>query len=125
MSREEHHPLPPRIAGKVPCFNPLFDSLEWASSSLPLHLCLHSGAKLIQKLTPGFKNHMRDLENFRQAVESAKSRNSMGYFCPRNTFLQSTACVKIHQILYAIFKTISHFSRHNSSVFFSSDITAF
>ena len=32
--------------------------------------------------------------------------------------LLSTTCVKIHQILYVIFKTISHFSRHNSSVFF-------
>ena len=29
--------------------------------------------KFIQKLTPGFKNHMRNLDNFRQAVESPKS----------------------------------------------------
>ena len=62
----------------------------------------------------------------------------MGYFCPKNTFLQlkhyiqriyltllSTTCVKIHQIPYVIFETISHFSRHNSSVFFSSNITYF
>ena len=62
----------------------------------------------------------------------------MGYFCPKNTFLQlkhyiqriyltllSTTCVKIHQITYVIFETISHFSRHNSSVFFSSNITYF
>ena len=62
----------------------------------------------------------------------------MGYICPKNTFLQlkhyiqriyltllSTTCVKIHQIPYVIFETISHFSRHNSSVFFSSNITYF
>ena len=32
---------------------------------------LHSGAKVIQKLTPGFKNQMRNLDNFKQAVETA------------------------------------------------------
>ena len=34
---------------------------------------LQNGAKFIQKLTPDFKNHMRNLDNFRQAVESPKS----------------------------------------------------
>ena len=34
---------------------------------------LQNGARFIQKLTPGFKNHMRSLGNFRQAVESPKS----------------------------------------------------
>ena len=54
----------------------------------------------------------------------------MGCFCPKNMFLQlkhihriylkllSITCVKIHQIPYVVFETISHFSRHNSSVFF-------
>ena len=55
----------------------------------------------------------------------------MGSICPKNTFLQlkhyiqriyltllSTTCVKIYQIPYVIFKTISYFSRHNSSVLF-------
>ena len=32
-----------------------------------------NGAKFIQKLAPGFKNHMRDLGNCRKAVESSKS----------------------------------------------------
>ena len=53
-----------------------------------------------------------------------KSRNSMGYICLKTTSLQlkyyiqniyltllSTTCVKIHQIPYAIFETISYFSR--------------
>ena len=70
----------------------------------------------MQKLTPGFKNQMRNLDNFRQAVESPKSWNSMGYIGPKNTFLQLkhtqriylilllTTCVKIHQIPNVILK---------------------
>ena len=75
--------------------------------------------------------------NFRQAVESPKGWNSMGYFCPKNTFVQlkhymqdiyvtllSTTCVKIHQIPYAIFETISF---HDTSHLypFSSIVTYF
>ena len=102
---------------------------------IPFTLCtymlkiLKNGAKFIQKLTPGFKNH-KDLHNFRQAVESSESWYLMGSFCPKNKFLQlkhilgiyltllSTTCVKIHQITYVIFETTSHFSRHNPSLFF-------
>ena len=95
---------------------------------------LQNGARFIQKLTPGFKNHMRSLGNFRQAVESPKSWNLMWYFCPKNTFLQlkhfikriylillSTICMKVHQITFVISETIScisRFSWHNCSVFF-------
>ena len=80
-----------------------------------------------KKLTPGFKNHMRNLDNFRQAVEIP---NLTGCFCLKNAFLQlkyiqriyltllSTTCVKIHQIIHVLFETISHFLRHSSSVFF-------
>ena len=39
--------------------------------------------------------------------------------------LLSSTCVKIHQITYFIFETISYFSQHNSSVFFSSNIIYF
>ena len=97
---------------------------------------MQNGATFIQKLTPGFKHHMRSSDNFRQAMESLKSWNSMGYFCPKTTFLQlkhyiqriyltlfSTTCVKIYQIPFVIFEIISYFSRYNSSVFFSSNIT--
>ena len=38
-------------------------------------------------MAPDFKNHMRNLDNFRQAVESPKSWNSMGYICLKTTFL--------------------------------------
>ena len=78
MSREEH-PLP--IKGKVPSqpFDSLFDSLRWASFSLALHYAyvlaklLQNDATFTQKLASGFKNHMRNLNNFRQAVQSPKS----------------------------------------------------
>ena len=49
----------------------------------------------------------------------------MGYFCPKNTFLQLKHIQRIYLISPVIFETISHFSRHNSSVFFSSNITYF
>ena len=42
----------------------------------------------MQKLTPGFKNHMKNLNNVKQAVEIPKSWNSMGYFCPKIIFFQ-------------------------------------
>ena len=77
----------------------------------------------MQKLTPDYKNHMNNLVNFRKAVERTESRNSMGFVCLKTTFLQlkkyiqkislwllSTTYVKIHQISYVIFETISHFS---------------
>ena len=71
-----------------------------------------NGAKLIQKTESWFKKSQRNLDNFRQAVESPKSWNLMGYFCPKNTFLQlkhmqwiyptliSTSSVKIHQMTF-------------------------
>ena len=34
---------------------------------------LQNSARFIQKLTPGFKNHIRNWDNFRQAVVSLKS----------------------------------------------------
>ena len=38
---------------------------------------------------------MRNLDNFRQAIESpTKSWNSMGYICPKNTYLQLKHYVK-------------------------------
>ena len=37
----------------------------------------------IQKLTPSFKIHMRNLDNFRQGLESPKSWNFTGHFYPK------------------------------------------
>ena len=105
-------------------------TLCWGLKKIPFTLCtyvlaktLQNGAKVIQELTTGFKNCMRNLNNFRQEVKRQKS------LCPKNTFHQlkhiqkiyltllSTTCVKIHQITYAIFETITHFSQHNSVSF--------
>ena len=73
VSREEH--LRP-IEGKVPS-NPSIPSsipLDWLLLAelytYVLAKLLQNGAKFIKKLTPGFKNHLRNLDNFRQAVES-------------------------------------------------------
>ena len=80
MSREEH-PLPIGEKGLPSLFDYLFDSLRWAPFSLAytyvLAKLLENGAKFIQKQTLGFKNRMRNLDNFRQAVESPN-----GYICP-------------------------------------------
>ena len=46
--------------------------------------------------TPDFKNYMKNLDNFRQAVESPMSWNSMGYICLITTFL----CVKHYLQIY-------------------------
>ena len=105
--------------------------LVWLYTYILAKLLQHD-TKFIQKTkpTPGFKNHLSNLNYFRQAVESPKSWNSMGYIFGKNTFLQLThymesiyltllsTSVKIQEIPYVIFETISHFSRHNSSVFF-------
>ena len=103
----------------------LFTLCIRVSRKFYLHLCfklryyIQNGAKFLQKLTPGFKNHMRNLDNFRQAVESPKSWNLMGYFCPKNILLQlehyipkiyltllSATSVKMYQITHVIFETI-------------------
>ena len=49
---------------------------------------LQNGVKFIQKLTPGFKNHMRSLDNFRQAVKVQKNEIRWA------TFVQKTHSFK-------------------------------
>ena len=97
---------------------------------------MQNGAKFIQKLTTGFKNHMKNLDNFRQAKESPKNWNLMGYFCPKNIFLQlkhcmqriyltwlSTTWVKVYQIPCYFWKRKSFFT--TQLLFFTSNITYF
>ena len=47
----------------------------------------------MQRLTPGLKNYMMNLENFKQALESPKSWNLIGSFCSKinlsKTFIPS------------------------------------
>ena len=113
----------------------------WGFKKIPFSLytyvlakILQNGAMFIQKLTPGFKNQMKNLETSSAKFKTLKFDGlllSKKCICPKNTFLQlkdyiqriyltllSTTCVKIHQITRVIFETKSHFSRHNSFVFF-------
>ena len=50
-----------------------FMKIQFTVYTYVLAKILQNGAKFIQKLTPFFKNHMRNLYNFRQGVESSKS----------------------------------------------------
>ena len=91
----------------------------------------------MQKLTPSFKNHLRNLDKLRQALKSPKSWNLMGYFCPKinlskNIFLQlkhsiqriqfSATCVKVHQITYVI---ISFFTTQLRCIFLAQTLHTF
>ena len=73
----------------------IFNSINYILSKI-----LQNDAKFIQKLAPGFKNHMKNLNNFTQAVESPKSWNLMGYyFCPKKIHL-SKKCIPSAKTLY-------------------------
>ena len=50
-----------------------FKKIRFTLYTYVLAKILQNGAKFIQNLTPGFTNHMRNLNNFSQAVESSKS----------------------------------------------------
>ena len=115
------------------------------SSIYTLHLCFGKNIlyykmvrSLYKKATSGLKNHMRNLDNFRQAVESPKSWNFMRYFCPKNTFLwlkhirgfiqhyfQLLAWKLIHQMTYVILKPYVIFHDKAPLYFFSLNITYF
>ena len=49
-------------------------------------------------MAPNFKNRIRNLDNFRKAVESPKSWNSIGYFCLKTTFLHLKRYLQIYLI---------------------------
>ena len=62
-----------------------FYTLHWGLKKITFTLytyvlakILQNGAKFIQKLIPGFKNYLRNSNNFRQAVESQKILNLTG-----------------------------------------------
>ena len=55
--------------------------------------------QIYTKLTPDFKTHVKNLDNFRQAVESPKSWYSMGYICLKTTFLHLKHDLQIYLTL--------------------------
>ena len=91
---------------------------------------LQNYAKFIQKLTPCFKNHMSNWDNFRQALGSPKSWNLMGYLCSKinlsKKYISSAEALYIKDLTFNYLRenppnylSLYHFSRHfNSSVFF-------
>ena len=91
---------------------------------------LQNGAKFIQNwhLVSKCTWRLWTTSDKRWKVQKVEIR--WAYSGPKNWFLQlkhyiqrihqtmfSTFCVKIHRISHVISETISHFSRHNSSVF--------
>ena len=49
-----------------------FKKISFTLYTYVLAKILQNGAKFIQKLNPDFKNHMRNSDNLRQAIESPK-----------------------------------------------------
>ena len=96
-------------------------------------MILQNGAKFIQKRIPGFKNHIMDLDNFRQAVKRPTSKSLMDYIpSAKKLYAEDLSkitfnylCVKIHRIPDVIFEIISHFHEPTPVYFFSSNITYF
>ena len=50
-------------------------------------------------MVPDSENHMRNLDNLRQAVESRKRWNSIGYICLKTTFIHLKYYLQIYLTL--------------------------
>ena len=86
--------------------------------------------KVYTKADSWFQKSHEEFGQLQTSSGKSKKLKFDGLLLSKNTFLQlkhyiqriyllllSTTCVKIHQITYAIFETIIHFSRHNSVLF--------
>ena len=93
---------------------------------------------LFKKLNPSLKNHIRNLGNFRQAVEGPKNWYLMGYFCPKNILLQlkhyipriyptllSTTCEDSPNDVYHFWKHFSFFTSQPLHVFSAQTLHTF
>ena len=65
-----------------------FKNISFTLYTYILTKILQNGAKFLQKLTPGFTNHMTNWSNLRQAVESPETLNLMGYIYSKKLCLQ-------------------------------------
>ena len=63
-------------------------------------------AKFIQKLTTGFKNHLRNLDNFRRVLENSESSNLMSYFCSKINL--SKKYIALAKTLYTEYLTFNY-----------------
>ena len=71
--RQKKGALKLKIEGTLYTFYRGFKKIPFTLYTYVLVKILHNGAKSIQKLNPGFKNHMMNWGNFRQAEEKPKS----------------------------------------------------
>ena len=71
--RQKKGALKQKMKGSLYTLYQGFKNILFELYTCVLAKILQNGAKFIQKLTPGFKNDIRNLDNFRQAVESPKS----------------------------------------------------
>ena len=103
-------------------------TLHWTFKKIPFTLytyvlaeILQNGIKFLQRVTSGFENHKRNLNNFIQAVESPKSWNLMGFY-PKNTFLIPARFLQTEHLSNIIFNYLCenspnylfHFWNHKS-----------
>ena len=93
---------------------------------------------LYKKTDSWFQKSHEEFGKFQTSSGKPKRLKFDGLLFPKNILLQlkhyiwriyltllSTSCLKIHQITYVIFETISHFLRNKSSILFSSNNTYF
>ena len=116
--------------------------MDWGFKKIPFTLCTYVLAKILQNgakfryAKAGFKNY-RNLNNFRQAVESPKSWNLMG-FCPKKyipsakTYTVDLSNITFNYLCVDSPNYLCHFWNHKSFFttqllwyLFSSNITFF
>ena len=76
LKKTEHQKkcaLKEKIEASLNTFYCGFKNIPFTLYTYALAKILQNGAKFMQKLTSGFKTYMKNLGNFRQAMESPKS----------------------------------------------------
>ena len=76
LKKREHHEkivVKQKIEASLYTLYCYFKIIPFTRYTYFLAKILQNGAKFIQKADSWFKNHMRNLDNFRQAVEDPKS----------------------------------------------------
>ena len=113
-------------------FDSPLDSFRWGAFSLVLRLCSSYGfrkwCKVYTKSESWFQKLDQDLGQIQTNSWKSKKLKFDGLLSSKKCIpsTEILSCVKLHQIPYVIFETISHFSRDTTRrYFFSSKITYF
>ena len=104
--------------------------IAWGFKKIPFTLCTYVLARILQTDSWFQKSH-EEFGQLQASIGKSKKLKSDGLHLPKKHIpsaktlyteiyltLLSTTCVKIHQITFYIFETISYFSRRNSPVLF-------